>query len=165
MLSPTAVKRMPRSAPVVVESIVEPVGPAPVALPAAAEPDGWLDHIEEADREERDVGPVLVAFDERFPVDALTARQRARRALLQGDRSAEDGDLAAAETSWRAAEADFAVAGDDEGRQRTLSRVGLILIQNDRVDEGLPMLVDATERLLTSASARIRCEPAGSPCA
>jgi cellulose synthase operon protein C len=161
VLSPTAVKRTPRSAPVVVESIVELPVVDPVALPAVDEPDGWLDLIEEALREERDTAAVLAAFDERFPVDALTVAQRARRAVVQGDRSADAGDLAAAEAAWRTAEADFAAAGDDEGRQRTRSRLGLALVEAGHVDEGLAMLIDATEALLTSGSAEVRCDAAG----
>jgi hypothetical protein len=48
VLSPTAVKRMPRSAPVVVESIVEPLGPAPWRCPRRRSRTD-AHHIEEAD--------------------------------------------------------------------------------------------------------------------
>jgi tetratricopeptide (TPR) repeat protein len=91
---------------------------------------------------------VMRVFDERFAGADLTPGQRARRADRHAVEVAGRGELAEAEAVWRTAERLFAEAGDDVGRQRVLARIGVALCETDRVEEGLPLLLAATDRLV-----------------
>lgn len=129
---------------------VPSVQPAPPQLGDNAGPDEYLDLSDELSRDYRgpDAADVMLAFDERFAGEELTVRQRARRADNHAVEVAQRGELTEAETVWRTAAQLYGEAGDEVGRGRALARIGVLLCETGRVDEGLAMLRPATDRLV-----------------
>lgn len=124
-------------------------------VPDGLDPDELLDLVEELYRDYRaeDAHSALHAFDERFGAQELTALQRARRADGHGMDLATRGEFGEAEKVWRGASELYGQAGDRTGRDRTLARIGALLCQLGRPDEGLGLLCPATERLIADGPA------------
>ncbi|MGI8328647.1 hypothetical protein ACRYCC_01710 [Actinomadura scrupuli] len=146
-------------------------------------PDGWLDAAEEA-WHRRDSSAALAAWrrfdqltgpgsapDAGGPAgpeagldEGRDAGPEAGPALLRAGRRADghgleralDGDLEGAEREWRRAAGLYARAGDEERRQATLSRIGSLLCQSGREDEGLQVLETAQAYLRANAVRRRR---------
>ncbi len=151
-------------------SLTKPAtGPAtgPTAGPPRAEPvpetsgpDELLDSIEAWYDEDRDdeAASALDVFDARYAGRDLTVSQRARVADARGLRLAmadeEDGAIAL----WREAVAGYAQASNVDGEQRALARVGAALCRIGRREEGLPLLVEATDRLLATNDHKARVD-------
>jgi len=158
-MSPTAVRRATVvTPPSTVDSVVsEPIVIEPV--PATSGPDELLDLIEGHYEEDREVegGAALDAFDERYGGAELTTGQRARLADLRAARLSatnEDrrsADHAAAIDLWREAAAGYAAAGQPEREQHALARTGAALCWSGDIDHGMPIVVAATDWLVTHA--------------
>jgi cellulose synthase operon protein C len=130
----------------------------PFTVPDTAGPGELLDLIDGYYDDDRDAeaAAALDAFDARYHDRELPVELRARLVDARGVRLAADGDLAGAVELWRAAAQDFAAVSDCEGEDRVTARIGAVLVSTGNADEGLPMVIAATERLLSSANPRTR---------
>ena len=128
-------------------------GPAAesIEIPDTAGPDELLDLAEAAHlaEREREACALWHAVDERYP--ELNVLQRARRAEGAGTEAANvQQDLSAAEAHWRQAEELYAQAGDEVRRQVVRGRIGLVLCETGRSEEGLPMVESSTGYLVSA---------------
>jgi tetratricopeptide (TPR) repeat protein len=148
-LAPTPPRRVATAAEIFAKTPAAPpstVDIKPEPLPESATAEELLALIEQGqDTQPMDwVRAALVELDIRFP-DQLTARQRARRDEEWARLLTEAGDLAGAEERWRSSEVDYDASGSTEDARVSRARRALILCETGRVDEGLPMLTEATE--------------------
>ncbi|WP_062348938.1 hypothetical protein [Herbidospora yilanensis] len=125
-----------------------PLPPAP--LPPAHTPEELLDLAEEAWQRGRidEAKAAWARYDALGPDDLLEARRADGRGLV----AMVGGDTETALAEWRRA-ADLHT--DEERRQSTLGRIGLLLCQLGQADEGLPM-VESSAAALGTPSATIR---------
>ncbi|WP_062433100.1 tetratricopeptide repeat protein [Herbidospora daliensis] len=125
-----------------------PLPPAP--LPPAHTPGELLDLAEEAwQRGRPDEAKAAWARYDTFPPDpALEARRADGRGLV----AMVDGDTETALAEWRRA---AGLHTDDDRRQGSLGRIGLLLCQLGRGEEGLP-LAERSAEVLNTPNALIR---------
>jgi tetratricopeptide (TPR) repeat protein len=127
---------------------------APAVLPTEG-PNELLDLIERCHLDERlmDAFAAWREFPRRYDVAALTPAQRARYEDWGAFVRARENDLAGAERAWRSAADGYAEAGLEEDRQRALARLGTVLCETGRAEEGVALTERATEFLLAHAPA------------
>jgi tetratricopeptide (TPR) repeat protein len=175
-MSPTAARRAGMSivanaaARETARETPEPTSPgtpaaSPVVVPATSGPDELLDLIEDWFEQDRDGDgdAALQAFEVRYGQTDLTVGQRARVVDLQAGRisGAPAGDHAAAAALWQDAAARYHAAGEPMREQRALARAGTALVWSGATEQGLAIVVPATDWLLAHAEPKVRVSAAG----
>jgi hypothetical protein len=149
---------------------LEPTSPVtptatPPVVPATSGPDELLDLIEDCYEQDRDGDgdAALQAFEVRYGQTDLTTCQQARVVDCRAGRisGAPDGDHASAATLWQDAAARYHAAGEPMREQRALARAGAALLWSGATEQGLAIVVPATEWLLAHAEPKVRVSAAG----
>jgi tetratricopeptide (TPR) repeat protein len=142
----------PRTSPARAGADVAPA-PAAVPVPDVSTVEELLDLADDHMRRGRlaEALAAWAAVDERYAAADLTIAHRARRAEGRGIAHATANELDDAEQAWREAVDLFTEAGDTIRPWVARCRLGQVLCVTGRGEQGLPMVVEAVEYLLTHA--------------